>query len=87
VIRGYWLRETDAQCQMAEIVNRFDLARSIRPLSRCMVCNEPLKPASKAIVSALVPYRVLKWCDDFRQCPAATECSGKALMLGGCGAG
>jgi uncharacterized protein with PIN domain len=69
VIRGYWLRETDVQRQMAEIVNLFDLAGLIHPLSRCMVCNETLKPVSKKEVSALVPSRVLEWCSDFRQYP------------------
>lgn len=68
VMHGYWLRETEAQRQMAEIVNRFDLAGLIRPFFRCMACNVPLKPVSRAEVSTLVPPRVLEWCNDYRRC-------------------
>ena len=68
VTHGYWLRETDSRRQAAEIVRRFNLARSLQPLTRCMACNEPLRPASKAEVSGRVPPGILEWCDDFRRC-------------------
>ena len=42
VTHGYWLRENDGRAQTAEVVRRFDLARRIRPFTRCMVCNERL---------------------------------------------
>ena len=70
VIHGYWVRETDTQHQLAEIVNRFDLAWQFRPFSRCMVCNQLLKPAPKKAVSSRVPPRVLEWREEFRECPA-----------------
>lgn len=68
VMYGYWLRQTEAEGQLAEIVNRFDLAGLTHPFSRCMACNQLLKPVSRAEVSALVPPRVLEWCNDYRQC-------------------
>ena len=55
VTRGYWLRETDSRRQAAEVVNRFDLARSLRPFTRCMACNESLRPVSKSDVLDRVP--------------------------------
>jgi uncharacterized protein len=69
VTRGYWLRETDSRRQAEEIVRRFDLARCLRPLTRCMVCNRALTTASKAEVEGRVPRKVLEWCDAFEQCP------------------
>jgi uncharacterized protein len=69
VTHGYWLRETDSRCQAEEVVSRFDLARSLRPLTRCMVCNEPLRAASKADVHGRVPPGTLEWCEEFRECP------------------
>jgi len=42
ITHGYWLRETDSRRQTAEILRRFDLARSVRPFTRCMACNHPL---------------------------------------------
>ena len=65
---GYWLRETDSRRQTAEVVNRFDLARALRPFTRCMACNEPLRAASKAEVHGRVPPGIAEWCDEFREC-------------------
>ena len=39
---GYGLCETEGRRQAAAVVHRFDLARSLRPFTRCMVCNTPL---------------------------------------------
>jgi len=68
VTHGYWLRETDSRRQAEEVVRRFDLARSLRPLTRCTVCNEPLTEISKAEVGGRVPQGILAWCNEFREC-------------------
>jgi uncharacterized protein with PIN domain len=68
VTHGYWLRETDSRRQVAEVVRRFDLSRCFRPFTRCMDCNEPLRPASKAEVFGRVPPRIVAWCDEFQEC-------------------
>jgi uncharacterized protein len=68
VTHGYWLRETDSRRQAAEVVRRFDLARSLRPFTRCMTCNEPLRAASKAEVRGRIPPAILEWCEEFRKC-------------------
>jgi uncharacterized protein len=70
VTRGYWLRETDSRRQAAEVVNRFDLARSLQPFTRCMACNEPLRPASKLEIHQRVPQPIAERHEDFRECPA-----------------
>ncbi len=69
VTRGYWLRETDSRRQAEEVVRRFDLARSLRPFTICMVCNGLLTTVSKAEVERQVPQRTLEWCSEFQQCP------------------
>jgi len=68
VTHGYWLRETDSRRQTAEVVRRFDLARSLRPLTRCMVCNELLRETLTAEVGGRVPQGTLAWCSEFREC-------------------
>ncbi len=68
VTHGYWLRETDSRRQAEEVVRRFDLARSLRPLTRCMVCNETLKEVSRAEVEERAPKETLEWCNEFREC-------------------
>jgi len=68
VTHGYWLRETNSRRQAAEVVRRFDLIRSLRLLTRCMVCNELLREVSKEEVGGRAPERVLEWCHEFREC-------------------
>ena len=68
VTHGYWLRETDSRRQTAEVVRRFDLARSLRPLTRCMVCNQALREVSTAEVRGRAPQGTLEWCDEFKEC-------------------
>jgi uncharacterized protein len=69
VTHGYWLRETDSRRQASEVVNRFDLARSLRPFTRCMACNAPLRSVSKSEVTGRVPPRAAEAYSDFQECP------------------
>ena len=69
VTHGYWLRQTDSRRQIGEVVDRFDLARSIRPFTRCMACNALLADISTDRVRDLIPPRIAVLHDEFRQCP------------------
>jgi uncharacterized protein len=69
VTHGYWLRETDSRRQAAEIARRFDLARYIRPFTRCMACNGVIQPVSREHVRHLLLPRTAELHDEFRQCP------------------
>lgn len=70
VTRGYWLRQTDSRRQAAEIIGRFDLARAIRPFTRCMACNAMLQPADRAAVLQRIPPRIAALHDQFLECAA-----------------
>jgi uncharacterized protein len=70
VTHGYLLRQTDSRAQLAEIVNRFDLARSLRPFTRCMACNGMLAEVPKEQILSLVPPRAAASFVEFRQCTA-----------------
>jgi len=69
VTRGYWLRQTDSRGQAAEVVSRFDLARWLRPFTRCMACNEHLRPISKVEIHERVPAPIAARHEEFRECP------------------
>jgi uncharacterized protein with PIN domain len=69
VTRGYWVREIDARRQAFEIVRRFDLARALRPFTRCMACNTALRSADKAAVLQRLPARAAELHDRFLECP------------------
>jgi uncharacterized protein with PIN domain len=58
VERGYWLRATDPERQIEEVVDALQLTRALRPFTRCMSCNGRLAPVARARVTGLVPPRV-----------------------------
>lgn len=72
VTHGYRVRHTDSRRQLAEVVDRFDLARSLRPFTRCMACNGALAPVPKEKVQSLLPPRTAAAYDEFLQC---NECA------------
>lgn len=64
------LRADDPFEQLREVLERFDLAASVRLFSRCSECNVPLEPASAAQVIEQVPERVAAEQGDLWACPA-----------------
>ena len=56
--------------QLRDVVRGFDLAGSLRLLSRCNACNHPLREARKADVSERVPPRAFAEHDSFFECPS-----------------
>lgn len=69
VTHGYFVRETDSRRQLAEIVRRFDLARLMRPFSRCMRCNGALQTRALEQVLGRIPPGAAELHDEFRECP------------------
>ncbi len=69
VTHGYWLRSTDPEEQLQEVVRALDLSESVRPFTRCMVCNVELEPVEKDDVVDRVPPAVSEAFDEFTRCP------------------
>ncbi len=69
VQRGYFVRETESERQLCEVVRAFQLERSLRPFSRCRVCNAALREVPKESVRGCVPETVWKELDAFTECP------------------
>jgi uncharacterized protein with PIN domain len=63
LVRAKGLRE-----QLAEVLREFELAPTIRVLSRCADCNRPLQPVARSDVSERVPPRALRTHDAFSEC-------------------
>ena len=68
ITHGYWVRETNSRQQTVEVMRRFNLARAIRPFTRCMACNGILEPVSKEQARNLVPGRPIELYDEFHCC-------------------
>ena len=67
--RGYWVRTTDADRQLAEIVRAFCLERDMQPFTRCMICNTRTRPIARAEVAGRVPPQVFRRLRRFSHCP------------------
>jgi hypothetical protein len=68
VSRGYWLRETDPELQIEEIVRRFQLENLIRPFDRCPNCNGPIREVPKEEVEHLLEPKTRRYYDRFFRC-------------------
>jgi len=68
VVYGYSVRSRDPEEQLTEVLNHFGLLNSLRPFSRCMICNGVLENVPKAQVYPLLPAKVREYPDEFKQC-------------------
>lgn len=72
VTHGYFVRNKNVELQTEEIVNRFQLENSIKAFSRCIECNNILKPVNKTEITEKIPAKVKLYFNEFFIC---TGCS------------
>lgn len=66
---GYWIRHTDPQAQLAEVLGRFDLAEQMEPFTRCTRCNTLVEPIDvESVADRLLP-RTRERYREYRRCP------------------
>ena len=68
VTHGYWVRSTAPREQLREVLERFDLQRSVRPFTRCLACNGLLHPASFEAIKAHLLSDTARYYREFWQC-------------------
>lgn len=68
VTHGYWIRSSKTDEQLIEVVNRFDLKDQIKELSRCLLCNSPLKIISIERILERLPLKVKEFQNKFYYC-------------------
>ncbi|MBI2970215.1 MAG: Mut7-C ubiquitin/RNAse domain-containing protein [Gammaproteobacteria bacterium] len=68
ITHGYFIRHTDPERQLREVLRRFDLRNNAQPFSRCIRCNGPLTDAEPADVRGRVPGPVAERFDHFTEC-------------------
>jgi len=73
-----WLRSSDPDHQVREVLGRFDLFGRIRAFQRCMECNGTLGLVGKQEVLRHLPARTAESFDEFYRC---REC-GKVYWKG-----
>lgn len=72
VEHGYWIRNTDPEKQILEVMNRFHLSRHLKEFSRCISCNYNLEAVEKDNYKEQIPEKAFKYYDKFYKC---TGCS------------
>lgn len=73
VTYGYWVRETEPEHQLHEILTRFDLLAAVSPFRRCLRCNGLLEPVDKRkILDRLLP-ETREHYDEFWICPSCDQ--------------
>jgi uncharacterized protein with PIN domain len=58
VTHGYYVRSTNPQQQIVEVLQRFDLFKIVSPFQRCLRCNGLLTPVAKESVIDELPETV-----------------------------
>ncbi|MBU8923374.1 MAG: Mut7-C ubiquitin/RNAse domain-containing protein [Bacteroidales bacterium] len=70
VTHGCWVRATDPNVQVREVIDRLDLRGQVRPFIRCTVCNGLIEPADREEAMNEAPEKVRTWCEEYFRCSA-----------------
>jgi uncharacterized protein len=73
VTHGYFVRSNKVEEQVKEVLIRFNLQKEIKEFSRCVECNELLKPIKKEIVINQLPPKVVQLQNKFYKCPCCDK--------------
>lgn len=68
VTYGYYVRNTDPQKQIVEVMQRFDLYKLVSPFQRCLRCNGLLEPVAKESIVDQLPESVKLHTNEFHRC-------------------
>ncbi len=68
VTHGYYVRNTNPDKQILEVLQRFDLFKLVSPFQRCLRCNGLLEPVDKQSIVEQVPEKVRVQIDEFQRC-------------------
>lgn len=68
VTHGYWVRQTDPEKQLLEILHRFDLLNICKPFTRCLNCNGILHIVEKNTIQKKLLPHTKQYFQDFVQC-------------------
>jgi uncharacterized protein with PIN domain len=69
VTHGYWLRSSEPQEQVREVVDSLDLAGACTPFSRCTICNTLLEEIEEPAVRESLPPLVQGQYSTIKRCP------------------
>lgn len=65
---GYWVRNTDPDRQLREVIKRFSLHRRISPFKICLECNGRIVRIKKEKIIKRLPPKVREYFNEFFAC-------------------
>ncbi|WP_017316181.1 Mut7-C RNAse domain-containing protein [Mastigocladopsis repens] len=68
VTYGYYVRNTNPQLQIVEVMQRFNLYKLVAPFQRCLRCNGLLEPVAKESIIDELPETVRLYTHEFHRC-------------------
>jgi len=68
VNKGYWTRSQNPDEQIVEVIDRYHLSGKIKPLKRCLHCNNLLVKTSKTEIKNKVPFMIFNKYRQFLCC-------------------
>lgn len=73
VVHGCCIRSDHVVEQVQQVIERYGLAASARPFSRCLTCNGLLESCRKAAVEARLQPKTRRYYDTFLRCQACGQ--------------
>jgi uncharacterized protein with PIN domain len=73
VTYGYYVRNTDPQQQIVEVLRRFNLFKLVSPFARCLRCNGLLKPVTKQAIIDKLPENIQRDVKEFHCCQGCAQ--------------
>ena len=73
VQRGRWVRHTDPEEQLVEVLDWFALVDQMNPFSRCLRCNTPIVSVAAGTIGEDVPARIRAAFREFWRCPGCAR--------------
>ena len=73
VMHGYLVRSDYLDCQLREVLRRYDLHHRIRLWMRCMVCNGLMEQVNKAVVEPFLEPKTRLYYEDFHRCSSCGQ--------------
>ena len=68
VTHGYWLRRHKPLDQLREVLDELDLARQVKPFTRCMTCNGRIEKLEKTSLAGRIEPLILERFSEFWHC-------------------
>ena len=69
VERGYFVRSTESEAQLAEVLAALQLQSAVAAFTRCRECNALLEEVAKEAVEDRLPPKVRAFYERFKRCP------------------